>query len=65
MEKVLLRLGFLAIRQKGAHVFYRHPDGRATTLPAHKGRDLGRPLIRLILHEIKLTPEQFIEELKR
>jgi predicted RNA binding protein YcfA (HicA-like mRNA interferase family) len=27
MEKVLLHLGFQAVRQKGSHVFYRHPDG--------------------------------------
>ena len=32
MGKVLLRLGFRAVRQKGSHVFYRHPDGRTTTL---------------------------------
>ena len=24
MEKVLLRLGFEVVRQKGSHVFYRH-----------------------------------------
>jgi len=26
MEKVLLRLGFEAVRQKGSHVFYHHTD---------------------------------------
>ncbi len=36
-EKILLRIGFLKIRQKGSHAFYRHPDGRYTTLPHHKG----------------------------
>jgi len=65
MEKVLLRLGFKPVRQKGSHVFYRHPDGRTTTLPNHPSRDLARPLIREILHEIELTPEQFKEELER
>ena len=45
MEEILLRLGFIAIRQKGSHVFYRHPDGRTTTLPKHPGRDLARPLM--------------------
>ena len=40
-EKLLLKLGFQAIRQKGSHVFYRHLDGRYTTLPHHKGNDLG------------------------
>ena len=30
-EKVLLKSGFKAVRQKGSHVFYRHTDGRYTT----------------------------------
>ncbi len=59
MERLLLRLGFEFIRQKGSHVFYRHPDGRTTTLPKHPGKDLARPLIREILREIELTPEEF------
>ena len=65
MEKVLRSLGFQPIRQKGSHVFYRHPDGRTTTLPHHPGRDLARPLIREILREIEFTPEQFQEALKK
>jgi predicted RNA binding protein YcfA (HicA-like mRNA interferase family) len=46
MEALLLRLGFVPVRQKGSHVFYRHPDGTTTTLPNHPGRDIARPLIR-------------------
>ena len=65
MGKVLLRLGFRAVRQKGSHVFYRHPDGRTTTLPNHPGRDLARPLVREILREIEITPEQFQQELRQ
>ncbi|HLE24304.1 MAG TPA: type II toxin-antitoxin system HicA family toxin [Thermodesulfobacteriota bacterium] len=65
MEKVLLHLGFEAVRQKGSHVFYRHFDGRTTTVPNHPGRDLARPLIREILREIELTPERFREGLKK
>ena len=65
MERLLLRLGFRRVRQKGSHVFYRHPDGRTTTLPDHAGRDLARPLIREVLREIELTPERFDEELRR
>jgi predicted RNA binding protein YcfA (HicA-like mRNA interferase family) len=63
MEKILIRLGFEPIRQKGSHIFYRHPDGRTTTIPHHHGRDLARPLVREIIREIDLTPEQFVEEL--
>jgi predicted RNA binding protein YcfA (HicA-like mRNA interferase family) len=36
MEKLLLRLGFEKVRQKGSHAFYRHADGRVTTIPQGK-----------------------------
>jgi predicted RNA binding protein YcfA (HicA-like mRNA interferase family) len=63
MNAVLMRLGFEVVRQKGSHVFYRHPDGRTTTVPNHPGRDLARPLVREILREIELTPEELVDEL--
>ncbi|MBI2922788.1 MAG: type II toxin-antitoxin system HicA family toxin [Planctomycetes bacterium] len=59
MERVLLAGGFRAVRQKGSHVFFRHADGRTTTLPHHKGRDLARPLIREVLREIEMTADQY------
>jgi predicted RNA binding protein YcfA (HicA-like mRNA interferase family) len=65
MDKVLISWGFTNIRSKGSHYFYRHPDGRTTTLPNHPGRDLSRPLIREILREIEMTPEQYMRALKR
>lgn len=64
-EKLLLYLGFEIKRQKGSHVFYRHPDGRYTTLPHHKGREIGRSLTRAILRQIEVTPEEFIELLDK
>jgi predicted RNA binding protein YcfA (HicA-like mRNA interferase family) len=63
MNGVLLRLGFTVVRQRGSHVFYRHPDGRTTTVPNHPGRDLARPLVREILREIELTVEEFADEI--
>lgn len=65
MEKVLLNLGFEFIRQKGSHAFYKHPDGRTTTVPKHQGRDLARPLIREILREIEISVDDFIEEINK
>jgi len=62
MEKMLLELGFITIRRKGSHVFYRHPDGRTSTLPHHRGRDLPRSLLYEILREIGMTPEEFIRK---
>ena len=64
LEKLLFYLGFEVKRQKGSHVFYRHPDGRYTTLPHHGNQEIGRSLIRQILREIELSPEEYIKILK-
>jgi predicted RNA binding protein YcfA (HicA-like mRNA interferase family) len=65
MDRVLADLGFQPVRQRGSHVFYRHSEGRTTTVPNHPGRDLARPLVREILREIELTPDQFKDALRR
>ncbi|AGB48349.1 putative periplasmic or secreted lipoprotein [Methanomethylovorans hollandica DSM 15978] len=64
MEKILYNLGFEKVRQKGSHAFYRHADGRTTTIPFHSSKELARPLIRVILNEINLTIEEYGELLK-
>jgi predicted RNA binding protein YcfA (HicA-like mRNA interferase family) len=65
LDRVLRRLGFDEVRRKGSHVFYRHADGRTTTAPDHKGRDIARPLLREILREVDLPVDDFVKELKR
>ena len=65
MEKLLLKLGFEKVRQKGSHAFYKHFDGRTTTIPHHPGRDLARPLIKEVLREIELSDEGYNEYLKK
>ena len=64
MEKLLLRLGFVKVRQKGSHAFYRHSDGRVTTVPHHKAKVLARPLIRDILREIEVSVDDYNNLLK-
>jgi predicted RNA binding protein YcfA (HicA-like mRNA interferase family) len=58
LHRLLAGLGFEVARQRGSHVVYRHADGRTTTVPDHSGRDLARPLLREILREIEVTPEE-------
>lgn len=65
LEKLLLQLGFTIQRQKGSHKFYKHPDGRYTTVPHHSGEDLSRPLIKTILSQIDLHSEEFIQLLNK
>ena len=64
-EKILLSFGFKFTRQKGSHVFSKHPHGRYTTLPRYPSRDLGRPLIHKILKQINLSPEEFLALLEK
>ena len=60
LEKMLFNLGFEKTRQRGSHAFYRHPDGRTTTIPFHIGKDLPRPLLREILREINISIDEVI-----
>lgn len=57
VRRFLTDIGFVEVRRKGSHVFFRHPDGRTTTVPEHKGRDIARPLLRKILREVEVTVE--------
>jgi predicted RNA binding protein YcfA (HicA-like mRNA interferase family) len=59
--QILKRLGFEKVRQRGSHVFFRHPDGRTTIVPIHKGEDIGRGLLQEIIRDTKLTREEFLK----
>ncbi|MFH1737401.1 MAG: type II toxin-antitoxin system HicA family toxin [bacterium] len=60
--RILSRLGFTEIRQRGSHKQFRHPDGRGTTLPYHSTRDVSPILSRRIARDIKLTVEDLLEK---
>jgi predicted RNA binding protein YcfA (HicA-like mRNA interferase family) len=57
----LERLGFVEVRQRGSHKQFRHPDGRATTVPVHAGRDVSPILVRQICRDIRLSVNQFLD----
>ncbi len=58
--RLLERLGFIAVRQRGSHIQYRHADGRGTTVPMHKGRDISPSLLRQIARDIELKVEELL-----
>jgi predicted RNA binding protein YcfA (HicA-like mRNA interferase family) len=62
--KILESLGFIESRQKGSHKFFKHQDGRVTSVPFHSG-DLGKGLFRKILNQIKISPEELRKLLKK
>ncbi|WP_456425612.1 type II toxin-antitoxin system HicA family toxin [Rhodocaloribacter sp.] len=56
--KILQSLGFVEVRQRGSHKQFRHADGRMTTVPFHKGRDIAPTLLRKIARDVGLTVEE-------
>jgi predicted RNA binding protein YcfA (HicA-like mRNA interferase family) len=57
--KILTKIGFIPVRQRGSHVFLRHPDGRRTVVPMHD--EVNRSTLMDILSEIKLGKEEFMK----
>ncbi len=58
--RALERAGFTVQRTRGSHVFLKHPDGRATTVPVHSGEIIGPGLLRAILRDVELSVEDLI-----
>ena len=59
VTRILEKMGFARIRQSGSHAVYHHADGRWTTVPIHKGRDLGKGILRKILKDTKISTDEF------
>ena len=58
--RFLESLGFIQVRQKGSHKFFRHQDGRTATVPDHQGEDLGRGILAKILRDAGVKPAEFL-----
>ena len=60
MCKIVSKAGFTLVHRKGSHTIWEHADGRMTTIPVHKGKELGRGLIRKILDDIDMSVEEHL-----
>ncbi|MDA4122728.1 MAG: type II toxin-antitoxin system HicA family toxin [Thaumarchaeota archaeon] len=56
--KVLAKLGFKPVRQRGSHVFLRHPDGRRTVVPLHD--QVNKTTLMEIINQCGLTRDEFL-----
>jgi len=57
--RALERAGFTPVRQSGSHRLYRNEAGRRVTVPYHAGKILHPKVLRSILRDAELTPEEF------
>lgn len=62
---LLTRLGFNETRQRGSHKQFKHADGRSTTVPFHKGRDISPTLLRQIAKDVGLSTEELLAGTKQ
>lgn len=60
LARILERLGFRCLRQRGSHMFFGHPDGRTTVVPNHPGETLDRGLLlKIVKHDLGLSRKEF------
>ena len=57
--RIFGRAGFVFDHQRGSHmIYYRETDGRHLSIPDH--RELGRGILRKLIKQAGLTPEEFV-----
>ncbi len=59
LVKILKKLSFEELGQKGSHLRLGHEDGRRTTVPMHAGENVGKGLLRKILRDVNVSLEEF------
>jgi predicted RNA binding protein YcfA (HicA-like mRNA interferase family) len=57
LVKALERAGFAVTTIRGSHHRLKHPDGRATTVPVHAGKDVPKGTLRSVLRDVGLSAE--------
>ena len=62
VAKILKKIGFEFKRQEGSHMFFKHPDGRTTTIPNHSGEEIDRGLLnKIVKHDLQMSREEFLK----
>ncbi|NOT01352.1 MAG: addiction module toxin, HicA family [Phycisphaerales bacterium] len=62
LMKLLRKMDFIELRSRGSHRRFAHPDGRKTTVPVHRGRDLPRGLLRqIVVIDLGMNMNDFID----
>ena len=65
LAKVAEAKGFQRIRQEGSHNIYRNGDGKIIVIPNHGPQVIVRPLLRKILRDMGVSPDEYEKILKK
>ena len=58
--RALARAGFREIRVHSSHHLLKHPDGRRTVVPVHRGETIGPGLLAKILRDCEMSREELL-----
>ena len=64
LVKLLGKVGFKPIRQRGSHVILMNEKGVRIVVPVHPGKKIKPGLIRVIITEAGLTREEYFKLLE-
>ncbi len=54
--KILKKIGYVPVRQRGSHVRLIHKYKRAVIVPLHK--EIGKGLLKKIMRDAEISPEE-------
>lgn len=58
LARAVERKGFVLVRQSGSHRIYRNAEGKRVTIPMHAGTTLHPKLIKAVMSDAGLSPEE-------
>ena len=61
--RALAKAGFQPVSQRRSHLKLRHADGRIVVVPAHPGRPLKVGILRAVLAQARIEPDEFLRDL--
>ena len=65
LSKAVKKAGFVHVRTVGSHFYYRNHKSKITiSIPNHGPKPLGKGLVKSILNDAGIKPDDFIKLLK-
>ncbi len=64
LAKVAEAKGFRRMRQEGSHNIFRDAGGKIIVIPNHGSKVIVRPLLRKIIRDMGITPDEYEKILK-
>lgn len=62
LTKIVIKLGFREIRQKGSHKIFSHSDGRLVVIPMHSNKPVPEGLLnKIIKQDLGLSKDEFLK----